>query len=190
MKTYRNPLWPAFWASLLLALSTPLRAAEIPAAQFEGLDTMLRPEGYREWIFVGSTLGLEYSPKAEKQDAGNLEYKNVYLNPAAYRAFKQDGKFPEGTVLVLETASSETKNEPGLQGSFQKQYLSLSTAVKDSKRFKEDWAYFRFGGSSATIKDKAVPSPKEACYDCHRQKGEIDNVFTQFYPVLRAALKK
>ncbi len=190
MKIYRNSLWPACWAWLLMGLSGQLLAAEKSAALFEGLDTMLRPEGYREWIFVGSTLGLEYNPKDEKRETGNLEYKNVYINPAAYRAFKQDGKFPEGTVLVLETASSETKNEPGLQGSFQKQYLSLSTAVKDSKRFKEAWAYFRFGGGSATIKEKAVPSPKEACYDCHRQKGEIDNVFTQFYPVLRAALKK
>ena len=25
-----------------------------PAAQFEGKDTLLRPEGYREWVFAGS----------------------------------------------------------------------------------------------------------------------------------------
>jgi hypothetical protein len=172
------------------AVLTSAIASDKPAAAFEGKDTMVRPNGYREWIFVGSSLGLRYNPEDEKQESGTLEYKNVYIDPAAYREFSKTGKFPDGTVLVLETASSETKNEPGLQGSFQKEYLGLSAAVKDSKRFEDGWAYFRFGDSSRTLKQKASPAPKEACYDCHRQKAAIDNVFTQFYPVLRAVAKK
>src|SRR5262249_47916106 len=36
-------------------------------------------------------------------------------------------------------------------------------------------------------KPKAQPAKKAACYDCHREKAAEDNVFTQFYPVLRAA---
>jgi hypothetical protein len=28
---------------------------------------------------------------------------------------------------------------------------------------------------------------RDPCYDCHRQKGAEDNVFAQFYPVLKAA---
>src|SRR6266446_6117077 len=81
------------------------------AAQFEGKDTLLRPDGYREWVFVGSSLGLRY--EEGKKQPEQLEYKNVYIDPAAYRAYKQTGAFPEGTVLVLETAASEEKKEPG-----------------------------------------------------------------------------
>src|SRR5262245_31953093 len=85
------------------------------AATFEGKDTLLRPDGYREWVFVGSSLGLRYNegePRSEK-----LEYKNVYIDPTAYRAYKATGAFPQGTVLVLETAAGEEKTEPGLRGS-------------------------------------------------------------------------
>lgn len=180
--------WRQLAETLLLAavLFSALPDLEA-AAVFQGPDTLLRPTNYREWVFVGSSIGLEYSPESDKQKSGKSEYKNVYLNPSAYRKFAKTGKFPEGTILVLETASTETKNEPGLQGSFQKEFIGLSAAVKDSKRFKESWAYFRFSKGAGKLKASAQPAEKSACYDCHREKGATDHVFTQFYPVLRAA---
>jgi hypothetical protein len=98
-----------------------------PAAQFEGKDTLLRPENYREWVFVGSTLGLRY--QEGKKQPEQLEYKNVYIDPAAYRAYKETGAFPQGMVLVLETAAGEEKKDTGLRGSFQKEFTGLSAAV-------------------------------------------------------------
>lgn len=180
--------------ALLPALTTALvrgpgHAAEKPAADFEGKDTLLRPDGYREWVFVGSALGLRYDEKAEKQRSEELEYKNVYINPSAYREYKKTAKLPRGTVLVLETAVAEKKNEPGLQGSFQKEFTGLSAAVKDRDRFDDEWAYFSFADKPGKPAEKARPSPKAACYDCHRKKAAEDNVFTQFYPVLRAVRK-
>ena len=159
-----------------------------PAAVFEGKDTLLRPTGYREWVFVGSSLGLSYE-KGEKERSGPPEYKNVYIDPAAYRAYKATGKFPQGTVLVLETAAGDEKREPGLRGSYQKEFTGLSAAVKDSDRFADGWAYFQFGGADRP-RAKAQPAKAAACYDCHRAKAADDNVFTQFYPVLRAAAGK
>jgi tetratricopeptide (TPR) repeat protein len=156
-----------------------------PAARFEGKDTLLRPEGYREWVFVGSSLGLRY--EEGKKHPEQLEYKNVYIDPAAYRAYKETGAFPQGTVLVLETATGEEKKEPGLRGSFQKEFTGLSAAVKDKERFPDGWAYFSFSDGPGKTKEKAPPAKKSACYDCHREKGAEDNVFTQFYPVLKAA---
>jgi len=165
-------------------------AAEPPkaAVQFEGKETLLRPEGYREWVFVGSSLGLRYDEG--KEQPGQLEYKNVYIDPAAYRAYKETGVFPEGTVLVLETATGEEKKEPDLRGSFQKEFSGLSAAVKDKDRFPDGWAYFSFADGPGKLKDKARPAKTAACYDCHRQKGAEDNVFTQYYPVLNAARRK
>jgi len=86
----------------------------------------------------------------------------------------------------LETGTEAKKSEPGLRGSYLDEFTGVSAAVKDSKRFAEGWAYFGFGGRGARSKDRAQPFAKAACYDCHRQKGELDNVFIQFYPVLRA----
>ncbi len=176
--------------ALIFALASLADATdqEIPAARFEGKDTLIRPENYREWIFVGSSLGLQYArnPEGNSSRASDL-YHNVYINPSSYREFATTGKFPDGTVMVLELASSEIKKEPGLQGSFQKDFVALEASVKDSKRFKNGWAYFSFTGGNGEIKEKAQPFPESACWSCHREKAATDNVFTQFYPVLRAA---
>ncbi|HTK76615.1 MAG TPA: cytochrome P460 family protein [Gemmataceae bacterium] len=161
-----------------------------PAARYEGTDTLLRPEGYREWVFVGSSSGLRYDKDDGKPQSDKPEYKNVYIDPASYREYVKTKTFPQGTIFVLESASGETKNEPGLRGSFQKEFVGLIAAVKDRERFTDGWAYFRFTDKPGTLLDKAKPFAKSACFDCHQQKGAEDNVFTQFYPVLRAISKK
>src|SRR5262245_39773052 len=171
---------------VLLGATTVADEPVKPAAQFEGKDTLLRPEGYREWVFVGSSLGLRYE-EGKKVGPEQQEYKNVYIDPVAYRAYQQTGTFPQGTVLVLETAAGEEKKEPGLRGSFQKEFNGLAAAVKDRDRFPDGWAYFTFSDGRGNTKPKARPAKKSACYDCHREKGAEDHVFTQFYPVLKAA---
>jgi cytochrome c553 len=186
---------------LILALAITILAAQqadqkvMPA--FEGKTTLLRPVNYREWVFVGSSIGLSYAanPPAQTQaPSGGMGqmYHNVYITPNAYREFARTGKFPEGTMLAMEMASADTKREPGLQGSFEKDFVGLEVSVKDSSRFEGSWAYFNFSnGMGASYKDKSEPFPASAgCVSCHKQKAETDNVFTQFYPVLRAAKPK
>src|SRR3954470_550879 len=88
----------------LLAASTAMLALESasgvdkPAAVFEGQDTLLRPDYYREWVFVGSSIGVRYNQEPDKAAANHAgHFNNVYINPAAYREFVRSGKFPEGT---------------------------------------------------------------------------------------------
>jgi hypothetical protein len=165
--------------------------ADKPAAVFEGRETLVRPEGYRQWVFVGSSIGLRYNREPEKPSADHSQhFNNIYVNPTAFREFARTGKFPEGTVFILEGASAETKAEPGLQGSYQKDFTALEAAVKDKKRFGDGWAYFSFDDGKDKRKDKATPFPRSACFDCHHQKAATDHVFTQFYPVLRALPRK
>lgn len=164
--------------------------ADKPAAVFEGKQTLLRPEGYREWVFVGSSLGLRYnegSPKSNAPAGASEHFNNVYLNPAAFREFTRTGTFPDGTIFILEIASAEKKAEPGLQGAYAKEFTALEASVKDSSRFENGWAYFSFDAGNGQQKDKANPFPKSRCFDCHHDKAAIDHVFTQFYPILRAA---
>jgi len=93
-------------------------AGEVDAPRFEGKDTLLRPAGYREWVFIGSSLGLRYDPEAGgKSGPGAERYHNVYINPSSYREFSRTGRFPDGTIFVLELTSAAQNNEPGLQGS-------------------------------------------------------------------------
>ena len=183
------------WVSMLMVMGTVslnlILGSDKPVAQFEGKDTLLRPVGYREWVFVGSSLGLRYNQNAgEKSPSKSEPYHNVYINPAAYREFSNTGKFPEGTMMILELAKAESKNEPGLQGSYQKDYLALEASVKDSKRFEGGWAYFSFTDKDGNPKSKAQPFVTTACWSCHHQKAATDHVFTQFYPVLRAVMRK
>ncbi len=182
-----------YWCSVLLAVSggilslSSFSASDPPVARFEGKDTLLRPMGYREWVFVGSSLGLRYDKNDQKTSQEPELYHNVYINPSAYRAFSRTGKFPEGSMMVLELVQAEAKSEPGLRGSFQKEYVSLEASVKDSKRFEGGWGYFSFTDNDGKAKSKAQPFSSDRCWSCHHQKAATDHVFTQFYPVLRAA---
>ena len=181
---------------LFLIVSTMFKGDEgTSPSRFEGKDTLLRPEGYREWVFVGSSLGLRYAKEPEAKSPENRGinngelYHNVYIHPSSYRAFVTSGKFPDGTMMVLELASSEIKREPGLQGSFQKEFVGLEASVKDSQRFEGEWAYFSFDGEDGKPKSKAQPFPRAACWSCHHEKAATDHVFTQFYPVLREGVR-
>jgi hypothetical protein len=158
---------------------------------FEDQETLLRPQNYREWIFVGSSLGLSYAPTpAISPTSATQLYHNVYINPPAYREFAKTGKFPDGTMMVLELATQEQKTEPGLQGSYEKEIIGIEASVKDSTRFKEQWAYFTFIGADRKALQKAKAFPKTACWSCHDVNAQTDHVFTQFYPVLREVAPK
>lgn len=139
-------------------------------------DTLSLPERYREWVFVGSSTRVESA-------AEPVTFQNVYISPDAYREYKSSGKFPEGSVLVMESAVAGSKAVEDAAGHYGKEFVSVKVSVKDS-RFKEGWGYFEFKNQEK----KAQSLPESAgCLACHRSQGATDHVFTQFYPVLRAA---
>ena len=166
-------------AALFLVLVAGMLGSQ-PRPRFDG-NRLLRPAGYREWMFVASNLGMGYREGAAARDP---EFHNIYIQPEAYRAFRKTGQFPDGTMLVMERVSSGTNASINRTGRFQDQFLGIEAAVKDEKRFPEKWAYFDLGASAA----RAKAFPKEACWSCHHEHGAVDNVFVQFYPVLKAAV--
>ena len=140
---------------LLLFLSIPNSSGAQQtesAAVFEGQNTLLRPKSYREWVFVGSSLGLSYAQSPGRNESEL--FHNVYIDPVSYREYMRTGKFREGTVMVLELFGAEAKKEPGLQGSYEKDLRALEMSVKDSRRFEGGWAYFGFSeGGILRLKD-------------------------------------
>lgn len=149
------------------------------AAVFGDNDALIRPSGYREWVSVGSSLEADGSdvsdPHAPAQSSSGLSH-NVYMDRFAYRAFSETGKFPEGSVLVLETS-----------GAAASQPIALQVSVKDS-RFDGGWGFFDFTNSDGTIKDKVQSiAGKSSCRTCHEERAKSDHVFTQFHPALKTA---
>ncbi|MGY8996414.1 MAG: cytochrome P460 family protein, partial [Alphaproteobacteria bacterium] len=49
------------------------------------------------------------------------------------------------------------------------------------------WVYFSFGHHAPPYAQTATAFPAESCNACHESAAADDFVFTQFYPVLRAA---
>jgi hypothetical protein len=147
---------------------------------------MILPQNYREWTFVTSGLGMTYGPAGTSDAAANPRFDNVFVNPAAYKAFLQTGKWPDKTVLILEVRGSDSKVSINQGGRVQTEVVAVEAHVKDSARFPASlfpggWVFFEFGKS-----DQASPTPTTAsCYSCHQKNGSVDTTFVQFYPTLR-----
>jgi hypothetical protein len=177
--------------SVALAIGTSLvarlSAAFIPsstaaAPQYDSHGALIRPRNFETWVFVGSSTGLTYEPGIHNPGAG--QFHDVYIRPESYREYARTGKFPEKTVLVLALYPPEEKVSPAKGGFFEGDLEGMAAAVKDHQHFRDGWAYFNFG-EAGRLQDAATAKPQSMCYSCHKQHAADDNVFVQFYPILR-----
>lgn len=173
-------------ATWLAAPPGQIHAADdgMATPRFSSSQQLLRPENYREWMFVGSSLGMGYR---EGGTSAEPKFHNVYMQREAFRHYAQTGTFPDKTMLVMEVAAAGSNASINRQGRFEDRFLGIEVAVKDASRFPEKWAYFSFIGSDGAALTSAKAFPKDSCWSCHNQHGAADNVFVQFYPVLRTA---
>jgi Cytochrome P460 len=184
----------------------PPPQSSLPRYTAEG--ELLRPEGYRTWVFVGADLGLDYSQRndrrldySQEKDENPDEsapFHNVYIDRAAYEHFARTGEFPDKTMLVLELFESWRKEPRNIvtRGRYEGNRVALEVAVKNLNRpdgSKTAWAYYDFTGEPGPrgrgLRDRARARPDGACYDCHKKHGDVDNVWVQFYPALRELRK-
>ncbi len=158
----------------LLFAATVCLAAD---PRFTSDKRLLRPQNYHRWVFVGASFAMSY----KEEGPARQNFHNTYIHPAAFDDFERTGKFPEGTILVLETRTAGSQASINREGHFEDRLAGVSAAVKDSRRFKEGWAYFTFQPGAGS----AEAFPNDRCFACHKQHADRDNVFVQFYPVLR-----
>jgi len=144
------------------------------------------PAKYREWVWLGSGLGMTYGPAAPGAGMPKM-FDNVFVNPEAYRAFLDKGVWPEGTVLVLEIRNSESQGSINKGGHYQTELGAIEVEVKDSKHPQGTWNFYDFrvanGVPASTSKAIGLNS---SCHQCHGKNGAVDNTFVQFYPTLYA----
>src|SRR5258706_7947028 len=170
---------------LVLRCAWAQGAASSDGPQFTADGQMVKPENYREWVYLTSGLGMTYGVPNQNPSAAPM-FDNVFVNPSAYRAFMQTGKWPDKTVLVLEVRASESNGSINKGGHYQTGVRAVEVNVKDEKRFATKWAFFGFNGAAKTAKQ--IPTT-DACYSCHSEHGLVDSTFVQFYPTLLEVAK-
>ena len=156
--------------------AAPQSAQDDTVPHYTDNGRLVRPENYREWIYVSSGLGMNYGPVAHDTPA----FSNVFVKPAAYRQFIATGHWPDKTMFVLEIYSAESHRSINKQGHFQGQLLGVEAEVKDESRFPEKWAYFSLGVNGKT----GAKFSQDECWSCHNQNAAVENSFVQFYPTL------
>jgi len=153
--------------------------------QYDAERKLRLPSDYRQWILVGQSLGLSYS---EGGGGGHQMFNTTLMEPTAYRHFVETGQFRDGTMLALILQGIGTNALPARQGQFATDVHVIEMAVKDKGRVPEGWAYYQFGGPmDGGYQSAAAPQPKTSCYSCHVEHAERDNVFMQFYGLLKEA---
>lgn len=173
-------------AALLIGVAGLASEGKMVEPRFADGNQLVRPESYHDWIFVGSSLGMGYTQGSSGYAPA---FHNVYIQPEAYRQFASAGTFPDGTMMVMEIRSAGSNVSINKQGHFEDALIGLDVAVKSASHFPEKWAYFNFDGPNGSFLAQAKPFPKDNCWSCHNAHAAADNVFVQFYPVLREASK-
>jgi hypothetical protein len=148
--------------------------------KFNSDGTLVRPEGYRRWVYVSSGFGMSYNPNAGGN--GAPAFTNVFVNPASYDYFVANGKWPDKTMFVLEIYGSTSHGSINKSGSYQETFQGLDVEVKDQARFPDKWAYFGFDGDEKSA--RATAPSKNECWKCHDQNAAVEHTFVQFYPEL------
>jgi len=185
---------PSLLLSVLVGAAAALLIGEAVAddskkyeATFTAGGQLIRPAGWREWIFVGSPL----TPNSlNGGEASFPEFHSVYIDPESWAHWKKTGTFREGTMLAKElTLVGDTAATSGI-GFFNGELQGFEIAHKDSKRYSEEtdgWAYYSFGHQPEPYANTTAAMPTAACAACHTAAAADDMVFTQYYPILGAA---
>lgn len=171
--------------------NSPSMAEEV--VKFNEQGELIQPKNFewREWIYVGTPV----TPHSlNPPEASFPEFHNVYIDPESFKHYSKTGKFRDGTVLIKELVSVGATEASSGKGYFEGDFIGLEASIKDSKRFKDEpgfWAYFTFSHKAPPYPETAKLQPAASCNTaCHQAKAADDWVFTQHYPVLRAAKPK
>ena len=159
--------------------------------RYKGKTELIRPDGYREWIYIGTPL------TPNDMNGGKApfpEFHNTYIDPVSWEHWKRTGEFRNGTIIIKELVDVRPEKAAASgKGYFMKDFIGLEASVKDSKRFPDEpgnWAYFSFTTPDhESLAGTAKPFPTATCASCHLT-APTDMVFTQYYPVLSAERKQ
>ena len=150
------------------------------------------PNNFRsDWVFLGTwsiaEKDIERSSEASGHGAAGLH--NVYTQRGVAEYFQQNGKFPDGAVIIKELFKAVTA--PMTTGTVSRggEVEGWFVMVKDTEgRFKSNplwgegwgWALFNAGQPDKS----ATKNYKTECIGCHIPARDDDWIYVSGYPVL------
>lgn len=143
------------------------------------------PKDYREkFSHLGSWA------VAKKVDEPVFEMHNVYAPLDDITAYRKDGKFPDGAVLVKEITNVASAKLTTGQSSWSTDNKVWFVMIKDSKgRFPgndlwgDGWGWALFNANEPTR--NVATDYKSDCLSCHLPAKQDDWVYVRGYPVLK-----
>jgi hypothetical protein len=176
-------LWIALLAGICLALFAAAPDDKAGKPQYDGKGRLQRPTDYRDWMFLSSGYGMNYSPEPGSHEM----FTNVFVPRWAYQEFVSSGKWPNQTMFIVEEREAQSKGSINKLGHFQTDIMGMAVEVKDASRFPDTWAYFGFGGDDNAAEAAAKGN---GCYACHDAHAAVEHTFVQFYPTLKPVAQK
>ena len=112
-----------------------LRPLNGVSARYTSDGQLIRPEGWRKWVYVGTPLTPHDMNDGK---AAFPEFHNVYVDPESFASFERSGEFPNGTQIVKELTLVGSKAAVSGAGYFMGEFSGLEVAIKDTVRFKNE----------------------------------------------------
>ena len=181
-----------FTAIVFFAASYLSRASESPASAASDFSPYVSKDGgislpahYREKFLHLGTWAV-----AKKPDTPVHELHNVYTRPEDIQAYRKDGKFPDGAVLMKDVTSVASEKLTTGQATWAKDIKIWFVMVKDAKgRFPKNdlwgdgwgWALFE----AKDPKRNVATDYKTDCLTCHVPAKKDDWLYVRGYPVLK-----
>ena len=142
------------------------------------------PSGYQTAYEVLGTWAV-----AKDEGQGSKQLHVVYASPGTIAAYRKDGHFPDGTVLVKEVFNTTTKDTTTGAVSSAGTLAGWFVMVKDNvgrfsgnKLWGDGWGWALFKSDSP---DKQVATDyKKDCLSCHIPAKADDWIYVKGYPVL------
>jgi Cytochrome P460 len=175
-------------AGAILAQNAARSPAALDAARYTSAGELEFPTNTDEWIAVGAGLGGDYEETPfDPSNPGTITM--VRMEPSAYRYLRDNGRYADGTMLLLTFYQTQQKPEPQLRGFVQGDVAAREIHVIDRARFREEGrAFFVYPGATQSVAAK-MPVGSE-CVVCHAEHGQFDSTFSQFYPLVRERVRQ
>ena len=127
---------------------------------------------------------------AAEKTPGSKEMHVVYASPGTIAAYRKDGHYPDGTVLVKEVYKADTKpmttGTVSSAGTLAGWFLMVKDEVgrfPQNKLWGEGWGWAWFDAKDS--KHTTSTNYKMDCQACHVPAKDQDWIYSEGYPPLK-----
>lgn len=148
-----------------------------------------RPTGFREnWVHLGTWV------VKEDDMASGAGVHDVYATPESVKAFKENGEWPDGAVLVKTVSEIVNKQLTTGNAQWAGAIKVWFVMIRDHKnRFPENkawgegwgWALFVAEDPQKNITTNWKGTGFNNCFGCHAPASNTDWVYIDGYPTVR-----